>query len=451
MPTMVGLAILTAFWPVWRWFILRLDDGSDEPMGVVALAAAGWFLWQERSRLGCSRGSIRLASAGLATYALVFPLLPPMIRALAAIVLLGGAFRLDRASPGIWILLTLSLPVVATAQFYAGWPLRVATAFGATEILQIFGVEVVREGTVIRWGTVHVAVDAPCSGVRMLWTGLFFHGLLAANHRLSLRTLVWMTPFVITIILLANVLRAALLFFKESGWIPLPEWTHQGIGLAVFALMLAIFAPVHRRGAGSTTIQEPDLASRHLPGRGDLAIFAVAAILAALAPNQSSAAATSSASTAAAFPGWPSQWDGIDLEPMPLSDVESDFAADFPGRLAVFQTQEGPRSRRIILRWVNQPTRKLHSSSDCLRASGFAVKEEPDVLSGSKPERWATWSAYHPDLGPFLVRERIYEATGNLTAAQWTEVSRWFWSASLGRSSGPWWAVTILEPTLDEN
>ena len=32
------LAQFVTFWPVWRWYIERMVDGSDEPWGILALA-----------------------------------------------------------------------------------------------------------------------------------------------------------------------------------------------------------------------------------------------------------------------------------------------------------------------------------------------------------------------------------------------------------------------------
>jgi hypothetical protein len=40
------------------------------------------------------------------------------------------------------------------------------------------------------------------------------------------------------------------------------------------------------------------------------------------------------------------------------------------------------------------------------------------------------------------IRERIIDAGG----ATWTDISSWYWAALLGRSRGPWWAVTVIEP-----
>ena len=43
-------AMVAAPWPVWRWYVARLSDGSDEPFGLVALLAE-WFITKLEHRL----------------------------------------------------------------------------------------------------------------------------------------------------------------------------------------------------------------------------------------------------------------------------------------------------------------------------------------------------------------------------------------------------------------
>ena len=37
------------------------------------------------------------------------------------------------------------------------------------------------------------------------------------------------------------------------------------------------------------------------------------------------------------------------------------------------------------------------------------------------------------------------EAITDGTASRWTDVSQWYWEALLGRTQGPWWAITVAE------
>src|SRR5450432_4552881 len=71
------------------------------------------------------------------------------------------------------------------------------------------------------------------------------------------------------------------------------------------------------------------------------------------------------------FPGWravPLSLSNLKL--MPLDAKTQQFAAEFPGKIGVFS--DGHKTR--IVRWVLQPTRKLHPSSDCLRAAGYRIQ-----------------------------------------------------------------------------
>lgn len=144
---------------------------------------------------------------------------------------------------------------------------------------------------------------------------------------------------------------------------------------------------------------------------------------------------TSSENIGGAFPGWPSVYEGQPIREIPLSESERAFSRNFPGRIAKFT--DGRRD--LILRWVTRPTRQLHSSEDCLRGLGYQTSPGPAVRDAAG----ARWSCFVARRGSHrvTVRERITSEAG----AEWLDVSSWFWSASLGKSKGPWLAVTVLE------
>jgi hypothetical protein len=135
------------------------------------------------------------------------------------------------------------------------------------------------------------------------------------------------------------------------------------------------------------------------------------------------------------FPGWPKSFEGRTLTALPLSEREERFGREFPGRTARFTDGR----REIIIRWVTEPTRKLHPASDCFEGLGYSVK--PSALRvDAQGSRWASFTAVRGDerLG---VYERIYTERGD----GWTDVSAWYWSALGEKSVGPWWAVTVAE------
>lgn len=430
------LAVALSLWPVWRWYLSRLDDGTDEPFGLLALAIAAVLLWPERRRLAAAATNATLASAAfLITYASVWHFLTPLPRALFALPAIACAAGFAHAPAGAWGLLVLSLPLMASLQFYLNYPLQKITAHAAALLLSLTSAEVTVAGTVLQWQATPVAVDPPCSGIKMLWAGALAHFTFATRHRLSWKTLVWLSPLAAAGILAANALRAALLFFKESGIVALPEWIHAAIGLAIFALVLLAMSRPYSRLATPRKRSSP-VAPAANPAR---ALLFAAAALAALAPllagSFSPRAVALSSAKAAAFPGWPARFEGRGLTMRTLSSHETAFAKNFPGRLGVFDDDQG---RRIILRWVTAATRKLHSSADCLRATGYAVA----ALPPTPPDPWRRYAAERSGQR-FAVREQIYPAAD--PARIWTDVSAWFWSASRHPEAGPWWAITVID------
>ncbi len=253
----IGLSVLAAGWPVLRWYASRLNDGSDEPWGLAALAAAlifaPWRTWREPlpvRRVGWLCGL-------LALYIVAFPWMPPLIRALWLVTALG-LVAADRGFPAAWwSLLVLSLPVVATLQFYLGYPLRLLTTQLCVPLIALVGHTAHAAGTTLYWAGERVVIDAPCSGIRMLWTGLFFAACLASWHRLDARRAFTLLRMAGLVLFLANVVRASLLFFIETGLWTVPSGSHEGAGLLCFALATGVILWIGERLAN----RQPSAAS----------------------------------------------------------------------------------------------------------------------------------------------------------------------------------------------
>lgn len=422
---MIGLAgLLAALFPVWHWFWLRLDDGSGERAGLFVLVAVVGFLIHRRPALTLQWNAASIALTAL--YFVSYAFLPPLIRAALALGLICAVLRLDRVAPALCPLLMLSLPVIATVQFYFGYPLRLGTASVVEGLLHFLPLEgaIARHGTVLWWEGHPIGVDPPCSGVQMLWSGLFLHFALATLHYHSWRRLALLTPPAVGMILLANVLRGFLLVFQEAEVVSLPAWMHIGTGVLVFGGMALLWARLCANGSETRCPPAPEQSTPML--RSGIAIVVVA--LAPFLTLESGKTGTSSE-----IPPFPESFEGERLVPIPLSDQERSFSRDFPGALAVFETRSG---RRVIFRQVVVPTRKLHSSADCLRAVGYRLEGR---FSETNPD-WQHWRATHPVFGVWQVRERIGDDAQN-----WSEVSAWYWSAFLRKCEGPWLAVTVME------
>lgn len=133
---------------------------------------------------------------------------------------------------------------------------------------------------------------------------------------------------------------------------------------------------------------------------------------------------------------WPSSWDGRALRPLASSAVEQRFAARFPGAIGRFSDGE----RVLVLRSVSQPTRLLHPAADCFRGLGYRIATA-QLETDSRQRLWRCFETSSPDGQRLRVCERIEAPDGSA----FTDASAWFWAASLGQSSGPWLAVTVVE------
>ena len=160
--------------------------------------------------------------------------------------------------------------------------------------------------------------------------------------------------------------------------------------------------------------------------------FAGLCALSALAPLAFESSA--SGHVIAGFPGWPTSFEGRKLTPLPLTAIEARFQQNFPGRVGRFSDGK----REIVIRWVDQGTRKLHASSDCFKANGYQLTVQPVQISGN--ERWSGFIAMR-GTQKLEVRERISDGRGG----QWSDVSAWYWAAQLGQTNGPWWAITVAQ------
>ncbi|SFF51502.1 exosortase/archaeosortase family protein [Duganella sp. CF458] len=231
-------ALCLACWPVLRWFVAGTLDGSNDCAGLLAAAAAAIIVLAPAREalarplvLPCACLAVYLAATACQVPAPArSPLLALAITALASSLRLGKRFDV-----ALFTLCILALPLSATLQFYLGYPLRVLAGDLSAFLLRMNGIAVAREGAMLAWQGQLVSIDAPCSGVKMLWAGLLLAGALAGAVRLSsLRTAVALM-LAIAAVVAANAIRAAALFYMEAGIVHLPASAHEAIGVVSFA------------------------------------------------------------------------------------------------------------------------------------------------------------------------------------------------------------------------
>lgn len=459
-----------SLWPIWVWSARRMTDGSDDPLGVLALVALLVLVVRARAqlahapRVGWTVASLFLASAALyATTSL--PVLIAGVIAVAAMTCGVLAVR-DDAHPVLpWLGLgLLALPVISSLQFFVGYPLRVVTAQVSSWVLHGFGIVALREGSTLAVNGHLIMVDAPCSGIQMAWVAYFTACLAAAWLGLRDGVFIKRIAGVGALVLAGNIVRNSLLVAMEADRVTKPQWMHELVGILVFlcvctaVLLLVIRGAAKRDGGARSTNRgrasagardsgladeaasaDHDQASNGRWTRAAMSLAAMSFLALALTPMLRSSPA--GAQTAIVQPEWPNDYDGARIRPLALSEVEQRFAAQFPGAIARFTDER----RVITLRHVTAPTRKLHPAADCYRGLGYSLSQIALAQRAESPrlQRCFLASKHGRRL---RVCEYIEDAAGN----SFTDTSAWYWAAARGASRGPWLAVTTATADIIE-
>lgn len=444
-----GLA-LVATAPAARWWWRRLGDGSDDPLAPLALVALLAILGGELRAAAPPRAAdLRLPAACLLAYAATVSLAPPLAGAALALLALTSTLaalagrRLGAPRLG---LVALALPVVASAQYFLGYPLRRLATLLAARLVAPLGLLVRPAGVTLQLpDATLVVVDAPCAGIRTLWMAAFLALLIAERRRAGAAGTARLLLLAVGGAVAANGLRASALVALELAPAPIPGWLHEGVGLTCFAALAAglvlagpSLAGAPRPGAPppeATPEATPDAPAGAAPTPRGHAAFVAAAALAALAPWLPAPATPA----APGFPGFPTHLEGHPLEPLDLDAAEARAARSLPGRVGRFRWRGG----EVVLTWIHRPTRALHPARDCYRGLGLRAEGLPPTRDGvGRPlGRLRVHRPDQPGAG-FLVHEQVVDAAG----AGYEDVGRWIWAALLGASPGPWWAVRHVGP-----
>ena len=134
---------------------------------------------------------------------------------------------------------------------------------------------------------------------------------------------------------------------------------------------------------------------------------------------------------------WPHEWHGQALRPLAPTPVERRFAQRFPGHIGRFAASDGSV---WVLRDVARATRALHPAGDCFRGLGWRI-ESTQLQREADARLWRCFVATR-DGERVRVCERIVDARDQ----GFVDASSWYWSALLGHTSGPWRAMTRVEP-----
>lgn len=239
----VLLAIqVVAFWSVWQWALGRFATSGESAWEILPLASIIFLFWlaEGETKHTVSPTALFLSAFLTLGYAGSILLAPPLVRAVlavAAIAPIVGSWRFGKVfHPGIFILFLLSLPVVDSLNFFLGYPMRVLVGEAVELLLKLQGLDVYREGVGLHFNETLIWIDAPCSGIKMLWFGTFLTTSLSTYLRLDWLKLAVVGLLSLAAVIAGNILRASALFYIESGLIEVPHWMHSAVGMAAFAL-----------------------------------------------------------------------------------------------------------------------------------------------------------------------------------------------------------------------
>lgn len=432
------------FWPVWTylfnaWVRPRADLGPP----AIAVGIVAWVVFRTLSAKAALQAGpdLRLSAALVALYAVGYPFLPALAKSMLALGIVGLLLlRLPqvgtRGTFGLAALCLMAAPSVDTLTFFVGAPLRAATAQLAAVWLLLSGSQAKVEGAMLDVGHGLFSVDAPCSGVNGLWSGLVAAAIFSLLHRLSpMRTMALLASATLLCIP-ANAWRAAsLIRFGSDAGAGTPM--HAGVGLAAFGAVLIALRCIAARLSAP---EEPShLSHPTTPSTRNSALFVVAALAAALAPLFPTGSRAERLSTA--FPGWPSHWLGQPLRPLPKSALDRRFAEISPAPIARFAL---PNGDELLLRWTDQAGRWAHAASDCYEGEGFEIIPRPPLrkpVDGADTE--AVWHRFEARRG--LVSYEVSTVIVSSSGETYPDPAWWWWQV-VGPGAtdrGPWWIATV--------
>lgn len=251
-----GIALQAlALWPHGAWAARRVADGSDDPLGLLALGVVAALLVQARGTLRLAPSLPWLVAAVALTVGANAALFvaPPLAAALVAVAALAAGIAAwwpkERPLAPMAMLLVLSLPLIASLQYYAGWPLRWITAEASALLLQLAGWSAQASGAAMTVAGRLVIVDAPCSGVQMAWMAWFSAATVAAVRGLPERRFLTRLPLVGALVLAGNIVRNSVLVALEARPQGLDATLHEAVGLVALAAVCAASIGVMSRRA----------------------------------------------------------------------------------------------------------------------------------------------------------------------------------------------------------
>ena len=430
-----AIIVCIALWPVWHWLGMRYIDTSDESYGWLALGFIAIFLYKKGRGFYCKNSDYIIITLLLLIYSLFYSQIPMLLRAIltfSALAVFASRTIYNRPfNFPLWGLFMLSLPVDATLQFYIGFPLRLSSSNIAGLVLNLSNIHVQVNGGIMQFGKMAVAVDAPCSGVKMLYVTALLVCLIAVYNNLNFIRTALLALAGLLVLIFANSLRAAWLFFPESGLVFAKHKAliHDITGIIAFSIILASIYGVNlllNQLKKPLNLLAPPKQNSHpvnLKIRILLFIICATTLMGSFRRQTHSIPKLNIAI--------PTTWNNKPLTQLPLTTQERTFQHNFPG--VIIKATDGINS--YIFRFVNTKTRKLHSATDCFKGLGYKITYQP-----LEQNEQGTWSVFYAHKGPY--HKKIKEIIIDKSGRNWSDLSKWYWTAP---NSKLWTNIVIIE------
>ncbi len=386
---------------------------------------------------------LRLASQALDINVIGALLLAVDVYALARLGCLGE--RRFAVSP-LWlaVLFCFCLPIEPMLQRVAGFGLQQVSALLACGFLAPWFDDLVCEGVRLRVSGMDVLVDLPCSGAELMSVSAFVFSIINSVQRPDLRWGLISTLACVSLALLGNGLRIAMLalgivYEEQLGFSVMAALPHSLIGLVVVAMvsttliaMTRFYAdtryPLNTTRSRSVPLggasHPPSTLKRPLPRLVFALGFVLFALLvSAIQPRPLDASPVRSA------PEIPWVAAGFLRSAAPLSAQEQRYFERYGGGAA--RAAFGPYG--LLLVTTASPLRHLHDPLICLRGAGFAV----DML-GTDHVRGATLYRAEQGRDRYLVEVTYRSDAGQLAMSVAEVVWHWLQDPTVG------WTMTQL-------
>jgi len=255
-PALALALVLAACWSAWLELAARIPDlAAALPLALVTATLAAPLMARGTQRRVLPITPLTIL---LGLYALAVIAAPPLARIAPAALAVG--YCLHTASQdttprvSFYGLILLALPVLPSLEFYTAYPVRLAAIEASAALLRMNGIAAGVDGLALRFGDQLIQFDAPCSGVRMLWTCWFLASALAHLYGFSRWRYLAALGLATLLAIAGNIVRATSLFYLEAQLLPLDAagWAHDAVGIVAFAMTaLLLFIVVRpRRAAG---------------------------------------------------------------------------------------------------------------------------------------------------------------------------------------------------------